>query len=259
MDGSQVGQHHRRQVSPIDEPLSAIGQGALTLRRLRNLSCLAPDVELVCIVNEVGPALTVADELTEQRRAETANLLCVGAVESAGACQQVVDQYSDLRVFVGKAGYGVGQPRRGLEESTVQPARTLGDIDVFVEVGGESDERNVDMLSPSVRPVRHGCRQGPFQRAHRLAHLGAATTQRIKEDLLRPPDTLNEAQRAVFPSTRPTIGAGRVDRTGAVCGFGNQVDVRSPSPGAAVRPKPGADRSRPQRSEQPGSGRPRLD
>src|SRR5262245_51280126 len=55
--------------------------GALTLRRLRNLSCLAPDVELVCIVNQVGPALTVADELTEQRGAEIANLVCVGAME----------------------------------------------------------------------------------------------------------------------------------------------------------------------------------
>jgi len=45
-------------------------------------------------------------------------------------------------VLAGKAGHCAGQSWRALEELTVQPVGTLGEVDVLTEVGGEFDERN---------------------------------------------------------------------------------------------------------------------
>jgi hypothetical protein len=113
-----------------------------------SMSGLASDVGLVGLVDQVGAALPVADEPSQQCRAEVANAVYVVDLRSAHAGQQVVDKITDPSVFAGEACYRIGQPRSSREESAIQSVRTLGDVDVFTEVGGEFDQRNVDALGP---------------------------------------------------------------------------------------------------------------
>jgi hypothetical protein len=51
---------------------------------------------------------------------------------------------------------------------------------VFPKVAEEFDEGRVDALRPGVQASGRGCGQRLFQRAHRLAQLGAAHPQRLE-------------------------------------------------------------------------------
>jgi hypothetical protein len=113
-----------------------------------SLSGLAPDLGVVGLIDQVGAALPVADKSSQQCRAEVANTVRVIDFRSAHTGQQIVDKISDPSVFAGEASYRMGQSRSSREESAVQPVRTLGGVDVFTEVGGEFDQRNVDALGP---------------------------------------------------------------------------------------------------------------
>ena len=81
---------------------------------------LAPDVDLVGRVDQIGAALPVADEHSEQRRSKVTN--CVHVLLAFGCgytSEQVVDQIPDLRVFLGEASYRAGKSRRAFKEISV--------------------------------------------------------------------------------------------------------------------------------------------
>ena len=99
-------------------------------------SGLAADVGRVRLVDEIGPALAVADESSEQRRSTRTYCVHVRVVfQHAYAGQQVVDKISDQSMFSGEASHRTGQSWRRLEELAVEPVGTLGDVDVLTEVG----------------------------------------------------------------------------------------------------------------------------
>ena len=107
------------------------------------LSGLAPDLGRVGLVDQIGPALPVADEPSEQRRAEVTNSVHIRFDF------RVVDEISDQSVLAGQASYRAGQSRRRPEQFAVQPVGTLRDVDVLPDVGGELYKRNVHAFRPA--------------------------------------------------------------------------------------------------------------
>ena len=149
-------------------------------------SGLAPDVELVGLEDEIGASLAVSDESPKQRRTQVANPVHAPSdVWCRHSGEQVIDLTTDQHVFVGKAGYGVGQPRRGLEEIAIEPVGTFCDVDVLTKVAGELHQRSVDAFGPT-HSIGCGWRgQGILQRAHRLAQLRAVSPELLQEGPVR--------------------------------------------------------------------------
>lgn len=138
----------------------------------RTRSGLAPDVDLVCLEDEIGAALSVAHECSEERRAEISDSVHVlHHVRWCHPAQQVIYPACDERMFPGEAGYGTGQSWRGIKEVAIQAVGTLRDVNVAPEVAGEFHERNLDSLHPACLICDRWCGQRVFQGAHRLAQL----------------------------------------------------------------------------------------
>src|SRR6478752_5785759 len=108
-------------------------------------SVLAPDVELVRLVDEVGATLAVSDEPAEERRTQVADPVDVrDDFHRPDSGQEAVELTADQHVLASERGDGSGQPWRGSEDLAVQTVGSLRDVDVLPEVAGELHRGDMD-------------------------------------------------------------------------------------------------------------------
>ena len=137
----------------------------------------AADVGLVRLVDQIGPALAVPDQLAEQVRSPLAdNLRVQHGDRRLGLGHEAIDLARDLAVFDREGVDGVGQAQVAGQDRLVEPVGTFGDLDVFLEVLGQLDEDGVYLLAPHDGAAGRGRGQRSLEATHRVAQFGPPGT-----------------------------------------------------------------------------------